>query len=161
MAYQGEVLSVSGLLARSLAEPEVVLEDRSLRHDVAGNAELASMLLLDGDELAEVWRLTVVQTLDDYSSALRRGGVMLGQRVFDPAPAPTGSAEIDAALAALAEFLAERDGWVVPQWMQAAPSVSGWYPGVPAIFRNDADSESPPAFRRRGIYITESSLARA
>ncbi|AQP52749.1 hypothetical protein [Tessaracoccus flavescens] len=161
MPYQGELLSITALLARSLAEPDQVSTDRSLRHDAASNALLGTRLLAQGEDLAEVWRLAVVQTLDDYTSALKRGGVELAQRVFGREPASTRSAEIDAAFASLAEYLAERDGWVVPEWASTASTVARWYPGVPGIFRGDADRESPPAFRRRGIFITDSSLARA
>ncbi|SHI53708.1 hypothetical protein SAMN02745244_00552 [Tessaracoccus bendigoensis DSM 12906] len=161
LAFQGELLSVTALLARSLAEPDQVSADRSLRHDAASNAVFGRLLLAEGEELAEVWRLAVLQTLDDYSSALKRGGVELAQCVFHHEPALTGSAEIDAAFAGLAEYLADRDGWVAPEWTSAAATVARWYPGVPRIFREDADRESPPAFRRRGIFITDSSLARA
>ncbi|WP_267879808.1 hypothetical protein [Gordonia otitidis] len=37
----------------------------------------------------------------------------------------------------------------------------GWYPGVPGIFRAEAERDSPRAFRQRGIFITKRSLNRA
>jgi hypothetical protein len=103
-----------------------------------------------------------VQTLDDYNSTLRRGGPGLAAQVFADGPAPTGSARLDAAFAALADRLAIRDGWAVPAWVDDPKrQADGWYPDVPAIFKNEADLESPPAFRRRGIWITSRSLDRA
>jgi len=32
---------------------------------------------------------------------------------------------------------------------------------VPAIFREEAEQDSPRAFRQRGIFITDRSLSRA
>ena len=70
--------------------------------------------------------------------------------------------EVDAAFAALAEHLAERDGWDVPAWVQDSWRVAaGWLPSVPSIFHADALRESPRAFRERGIFITARSLDRA
>jgi hypothetical protein len=83
--------------------------------------------------------------------------------VFIPNPPPTGSVEVDAALAALAQFLAGRDGWQPPVWTTdpARYLSEPWYPAVPPMWRDDADRDSPPAFRDRGIFITSRSLARA
>ena len=79
-----------------------------------------------------------------------------------PRPPRAGAVEVDAAFAALAEYLAEHDGWQTPGWaLDASRRTAAWYPAVPTIFRADADQESPEAFRRRGILITSRSLARA
>lgn len=119
-------------------------------------------MLAAGEPLGACWRFGILQTLDDYTSVLRRGSSDLAAGVFTDEPPPTGSVEVDAAFAALAEHLAERDGWRTPVWA-SDPSrrTSAWYPGVPAIFHSDADRESPEAFRRRGILIPSRSLARA
>lgn len=96
------------------------------------------------------------------TSTLRRGGITLAAQVFAEEPPSTGAAQIDAAFAALADHLAERDGWRAPSWaVDAARRTSSWYPAVPDVFRAEADRESPRAFRERGIFITGRSLARA
>lgn len=119
-------------------------------------------LLAAGDSLDACWRFGILQTLDDYTSTLRRSGTTLAAEVFAAEPAPTGSVQLDAAFAALADYLAERDGWQAPDWAaDAARRTDGWYPAVPAIFRAEAERESPRAFRERGILITGRSLDRA
>jgi hypothetical protein len=119
-------------------------------------------MLADADPLNDCWRFGILQTLDDYTSTLKRGGPGLAAGVFTDRPRPTGSKEVDAAFAALAEHLAARDGWETPQWaMDPASHAGQWYPAVPDIFKEEADQESPPAFRARGIWITSRSLLRA
>lgn len=163
MVFQGQVLSIRALLdvARTAPEtpPSIVV---GVRHTAAQSAEACRALLAEGESLDGCWRFGILQTLDDYSSVLRRGGPDLAATVFTDEPSHTGAAPLDAAFAALAEYLADRDGWHAPDWV-SDPSrhTDGWYPAVPAIFRSDADNESPEAFRRRGILITARSLARA
>jgi hypothetical protein len=79
-------------------------------------------------------------------------------------PAPTGSTELDAALASLAEYLAERDGWTPLAWTSdvwclVAPAE--WWASTPRIYRDIALEESPRPLHDRGIWITLSGLARA
>lgn len=166
MPFKGEVLSIGALLDRSREDtggPSAARGPSRVRHTAASNARRAADLLAAGERLDEAWRFGVLQTLDDYTSAVRRGGVALGRGVFAEEPARTGSVELDAAFAALADHLAERDGWMVPAWaLDPARAVAPWwYPAVPAIFRDEAEQESPRAFRQRGILITGRSLARA
>lgn len=131
-------------------------------HDAAGNARHVAGLIAVGDSLVNCWRFGILQTLDDYTSTLRRGGPRLAATVFDEEPPRTGSSEIDAAFAALAAHLADRDGWQAPGWALAeARRVERWYAAVPWFDRGEADVTSPEAFRSRGIYITDRSLARA
>lgn len=93
---------------------------------------------------------------------MRRGGASLASGVFAAPPPPTGSLELDAAFAALAAHLAERDGWTVPEWAtDGNRKVSSWYPAVLPFDRAEADKDSPPEFRDRGIFITSRSLSRA
>jgi len=84
--------------------------------DAAGAALLADELLADGESLQSVWRYVIVQLVDDYSHDLARVGVSVASRRFDREPPVTRAAEVDAALAALAEYLARRDNWTVPSW---------------------------------------------
>ncbi|WP_216843938.1 hypothetical protein [Phytoactinopolyspora alkaliphila] len=70
--------------------------------------------------------------------------------------------QIDAAFGALGGYLAERDGWDTPAWVQdPTHHTTAWYPAVPKIFRAEADRENPHAFRKCGIFIPRRSLARA
>jgi hypothetical protein len=71
--------------------------------DAAGAARLADALLTGGETLQSVWRYAIVQLLDDYSHDLARDGASVASRRFSSEPPPTRSAEVDAALAALAE----------------------------------------------------------
>lgn len=163
MAFQGKVLSVGELMRRSDGPDAAVVTDAGVRHTAAGNAARVAQLLRAGDSTAAAWRFGVLQTLDDYRSTLRRGGAPVAAGVFADAPTPTGSRELDAAFAALAEHLATVDGWVPPAWTaDPARTVRGrWFATTPDIFRDEAAAESPPAFRKRGIFITGRALSRA
>jgi hypothetical protein len=163
MVFQGEVLSVGELMRRSDTEPSAAVADVGVRHTAAGNAAHVAALLHAGDDLAVAWRFGILQTLDDYQSTLRRGGPAAASAVFDDAPEATGARELDAAFAALADHLATADGWEAPSWT-ADPSrtVPGrWFATTPAMFRDEAVSDSPPAFLKRGIFITPRALWRA
>ena len=108
------------------------------------------------------WRFGVLQTLDDYTSTLRRGGVKLAAGVFTDEPPRTGAAQLDAAFAALADYLSARDAWAAPEWtFDPSRETETWYPAVPEVMRGEADADSPHQFRRRGILITSRSLERA
>ncbi len=163
MAFRGEVLSVGALLDAALDAPTTVPNPNlGVRHTAAQNAADCDKLIRDGEALDACWRFGILQTLDDYTSALRRGGPSLAAEVFSDEPPRIGSSEVDAAFAALADYLSERDGWQLPAWvLDPSRRTTAWYPAVPAIFRDEADQESPDAFRRRGILITSRSLARA
>lgn len=163
MTFQGEVLSVSELMRRSDAHPHAVLADAGVRHTAAGNAARITELLQAGEPAAAAWRFGILQTLDDYRSTLRRGGAAAAAGVFADEPAPTGSQELDAAFAALADHLAATDGWTPPAWAaHPARSLPGpWFATTPDLFRDEAVSDSPLAFRKRGIFITLRALSRA
>lgn len=163
--FEGEVLPLADFIAQAKAteQPDQALySDIGLRHTAQGNATACASMINAGRSLDECWRFGVLQTLDDYTSTLRRGGTELAQQVFAPGPALTGAPEIDAAFAALGEYLADRDGWIAPQWVyQAERRVHEWFPAVPSIYHQFAFDQSPRAFRSRGIFITDTSLARA
>jgi len=163
MVFQGEVLSIGALLERAQTVPTVVPGvGVGVRHTAADNAARCAALLAAGDTAETGWRFGILQTLDDYTSTLRRGGASLASEVFAAEPAPTGSRQLDAAFAALADHLAERDNWQAPAWaLNPTRRTAGWFPAVPAIFRTEAQQDSPRAFRQRGIFITGRSLDRA
>lgn len=163
MGFQGEVLPIGALIERARTAPAYEPgAGVGVRHTAADNAARCAVLLAAGDTPEACWRFGILQTLDDYASTRRRGGAALAAGVFDDEPPRTGSARLDAAFAALADHLAERDGWAVPAWAaDPARRADGWYPAVPAIFRAEAERDSPRAFRQRGILITGRSLDRA
>lgn len=121
----------------------------------------ASMCADDPDDLMGVWRHAILQLLDDYTGAQRAG--QGAQELLAPEPPPTGDNRIDAALAALAEHLARRDGWPAPAWVDdpARYAEPWWFvfdlPSLEAV----AIQQSPLSFRKRGVFITAASLVRA
>lgn len=163
MVFQGDVQSVATLLDAALTAPETVPGTGiGVRHTAADNARACRNLLDEGERLDACWRFSILQTLDDYTSVLRRGSPTVAAGVFADEPEPTGAVQLDAAFAALADHLAERDGWQAPAWaLDPDRRTDSWYPAVPANFHADADWESPRAFRRRGIFLTARSLLRA
>src|SRR5699024_8157834 len=105
MLFQGEVLSVAELLDAARTTPETA-PSVGVRHTTAQNAAACRILLASVGSLDERWRFGILQTLDDYNSTLRRGGPDLVAGVFTDEPLRTGAVEVDAAFAALAEYLA-------------------------------------------------------
>ncbi len=130
--------------------------------DAAGAALLTDELLDEGETLQSVWRYVIVQLLDDYSHDLARAGTVIASRRFDREPPATRSAEADAALAALAEYLARRDSWPVPSWARNPERYSAkwWFVTPLRGMHATALQESPPSFRTRGIFITAGALSR-
>jgi hypothetical protein len=120
-------------------------------------------MLADGERLSRLWRYIFAQLLDDYTSVLRHAGVSAAARMWADVPQATGDGRVDAAFAAMTEYLARRDGWTVPSWARL-PEREAW----PWWFVTDlrgihpqALVESPSSFRRRGVFITSGALERA
>jgi hypothetical protein len=130
--------------------------------DSAGAALLADDLLSEGETLQSVWRYVIVQLLDDYTRDLARAGVSAASQRFRREPSVTRSTEVDAALAALAEYLARRDNWPLPLWAQKPGRYSSkwWFVTPLRGMHPTALQESPPSFRTRGIFITAGALSR-
>lgn len=123
----------------------------------------AVAMLSDGERLSRLWRYVFAQLLDDYTSVLHHEGVQAAAQMWSDAPEATGDSRVDAAFAAMAEFLARRDGWTTPSWARL-PEREAW----PWWFVTDlrglhpkALVESPSSFRRRGVFITSGALERA
>lgn len=167
MKYRGPMPSFEEMLAAAevaASSPAHTAQgvDAGARFTAARNAAWAAELLRRGEGLGAAWRFGILQTVDDYERELRRGGAVDAARVFDDEPALTGSSEVDAAFAALADDFAVRDGWQAPAWAgDERRRVDEWFPSVPELFVDEARRDSPPAWRRRGIFITSRSLARA
>jgi len=119
-------------------------------------------MLAANEPLRHVWRFVVLQMLDDYRSVLRHEGVEAAGRMWLVAPDRTDDVRIDAALAALAEFLARRDGWRVPAWAREADreAVPWWFVTELRGLHPRALVDSPAPFRRRGVFITRDALER-
>ena len=130
------------------------------RPQAAGSA-LA--MLADGERLSRLWRYVFVQMPDDYTSVLRHAGVPAAARMWASAPRSTGDIRVDAAFAAMAEYLARRDGREVRSWARL-PGREAWpwwfVTGLPGLHLR-ALVESPSSFRRRGVFITSGALDRA
>jgi hypothetical protein len=130
--------------------------------DAVGAALLAYELLAEDEALQSVWRYAIVQLLDDYSHDLARAGASVASQRFSREPPKTRSAEVDAALAALAEYLARRDDWSVPTWARKPGRYSArwWFVTPLRGMHATALQESPPSFRTRGVFITAGALSR-
>ena len=125
-------------------------------------ARVARVMIGDGETLASLWRHVVLQTLDEYESVRRLHGVEQAASGFDSEPELTGDDRVDAAIAALAEHLARRDGWRVPDWArQEQRSTLDWWfvDDLPAL-QAFALRESPLSFRKRGVFIGDGGLQR-
>lgn len=127
--------------------------------DVEDAAIAAGRMLARGESLGRVWRFAVVQLLDDYTSMLRHDGVDSAAHMFDEAPPTTGDARVDAAFA---EHLARRDGWPAFPWTRepGREAMPWWFVTELRGLHPQAIVESPPSFRRRGVFITRGAPQR-
>jgi hypothetical protein len=126
-------------------------------------AAVAADMITRGTRLQDVWRHAVIQLLDDYESALRHDGVETARRMWTDDPRPTGDRRVDAALAALGEHLARRDGWPAPAWVREPGRAAEpwWFVTTFRGLHARALIESPLSFRKRGVFITSGALRRA
>ena len=110
----------------------------------------------------DLWRFGVLQLLDDYDSVRARDGVEAAACLMSQAPGSTGHSGLDAALAGLACWLADRDGWASPEWALADDRVARpwWFVSSSAYGRAWALVQSPAHFRIRGVFITDTALQR-
>lgn len=130
---------------------------------VASAAGSARALVDSGTAGSEaLWRFGVLQLLDDYDSIMRHQGVAAAAQVFTDEPALTGHSGLDAAYAALACWLAHRDGWDAPSWACDSGRVARpwWFVSDSAYGRAWALVQSPGEFRIRGVFISDMALAR-
>jgi hypothetical protein len=110
-------------------------------------------------ELPDEAMALILQFVDDFRSRRRdQQRDLIGRK-----PGPTGSAVVNAYLAALAEHLSNEAGLSAPAWVDdPARFLKQWWieSDVPSA-RPTAMAQSPAAFRRRGIFISERALERA
>jgi len=130
-----------------------------LRRGALPLARLAEKIrdaIMSGDEKT-AWRW-VIGFLDDFRGSSPQGSVFL---VSEP-PAIIGDARYDATLAALAEHLCTEAGLPIPSWTweDARMAKPWWFPaGLPG-FEAMALRDSPIAFKRHGVFLTERALDR-
>lgn len=117
---------------------------------------------IDAGELdpAALFRFGVLQLLDDYTATYWQQGPADAAALFDEAPALTGDAGIDAALAGLADWLAGRDGFTAPAWVRDRRAPEPWFMLPDQAYREHARHSAPIAFRRHNVFIDERSLQR-
>lgn len=125
-------------------------------------AECAAQALRDQPARRHSAFRCVLQLLDDYTRAVRDGGPSTGPGLFQDAPPATGDSGVDAAIAALAEHLARRDGWRPPSWAfdERRYAEPWWFVSGVRAWHALALVESPLAFRKRGVFLTSSALER-
>jgi hypothetical protein len=128
----------------------------------ADAALLARQMLAENAQLRLVWRFALMQLFDDYTSVLRHDGLEAASQMWMQEPPLTGSSGVDAALAAMAEYLARRDGWRAPSWVRGPQREASpwWFVTELRGLHPKALVESPSSFRRRGVFITADALAR-
>ena len=104
------------------------------------------------------WRVAVRELLDHYGTLTSTDD---RQEVIDSEP-PRFDAVGDAYLAALAEHLAFHDGLARPRWCVAPDRFLDrmWFASTAKDLRASAIQQSPASFRRRGLFIGATTLAR-
>jgi hypothetical protein len=77
-------------------------------------------------------------------------------------PPPTGAPRYDARLAAMAEHVAGEDGHAPPAWVERPERFldGAWFREAREGFWPMALVQTPPAFRRRFVYIEASEVDR-
>jgi transcriptional regulator with XRE-family HTH domain len=105
----------------------------------------------------DAWRL-VGEVLDDATTESEAEVLS----VVGPRPETTGDRRVDAAVAALAEYLCVSRGLVPPAWTQESDREARpwWFVSGDARFHAVALRESPISFARRGVFVTAGGLER-
>ena len=99
------------------------------------------------------WRL-IAEMLEEYRhEPVAERAVLLAAE-----PPSTGAERWDVFLAALAEFLAARDGRGAAPWAADRRLAVFWFPFNSAAARVDAVVHSPASFRSRGIFLAPQEL---
>ncbi|SRR6266568_997249 len=101
----------------------------------------------------------ILQFVDDFRSRRRA----TQRQLLIEKPGHVGSALVDAYLAGIAEHLSNEVGLPAPAWVEDRDRfLSQWWieSDVPSA-RPTAVAQSPAAFRRRGVFISERALERA
>jgi transcriptional regulator with XRE-family HTH domain len=143
-----------------LKDSPASMSDYLAAQDKATPAETLAAAVQRGAEDGDVW-LALREFLDTFrlvANTQRREDV---EKLFSPEP-PTGGAQWDAFVGALAEHLLQGLPAAPPRWSVSADRFLDrwWFPHSRRAFDALAVRDSPAAFRRRGIFICPSMLER-
>lgn len=166
MGFKGKRLGTQELLNYALNDPEPDWAKLYGATELSNTAADAARGVRELKKLGEpdLWRHGIVQALDYYISAKRRGRVELAEQVFThEVPPLVGVDVIDAGFAALAQYLANRDGWKAPDWIDdpARTNSTEFFVFDDPWFRREARLNAPEEFRSRNLIIHPRSLSRA
>jgi hypothetical protein len=122
---------------------------------LADLARRARRQVADGEAMLRM----CLQFIDDF----REAAAPVRAALLETPPRSTGDGRWDAFLAALAEHLAYHHGLHIPRWTARDGTVlrRWWFLSDLPSVKAAALAESPAAFRRRGIFITEDLFTRA
>jgi len=99
-----------------------------------------------------------LELIDDLASVMP---YRLAQLTRDTPPV-TGDPHYDALIAAIVEDVCVRVGAPTPPWVyEDTRAVDKWYLTDIESLHEDADRETPPVYRRHGVFILEDELSRA
>jgi hypothetical protein len=76
-------------------------------------------------------------------------------------PPPTGDAQWDVLLAAMAEHLAAQMDLAPPEWSRTRVLATPWFPSSVQSKRMEALVSAPAAFRKHGVYLSARDLEAA
>ncbi|HLL68538.1 MAG TPA: hypothetical protein VK453_22905 [Micromonosporaceae bacterium] len=110
--------------------------------------------LLAGADQPRRWRM-IAEFLEEF----RWEPAASRWELLNAEPAGTGDERWDVFLAALAEYLAARDGRAAPPWAEGRSLRRFWFPFNTKAARVDAVVHAPAAFRRRGVFVAPQELA--
>lgn len=113
-----------------------------------------------GDSHAELFRCGVLQVMKWYDNDVYEYGLQAGPAMFARTPATTGDSGLDAAFAALAEWLAARDGWSIPAWATDVAAPEPWYVSDHPGSQAHARETCPPIWREHNVWIGDRALLR-
>lgn len=117
-------------------------------------ARLGELLASSAED--ERW-LMISEFLEEHRHEPRERRLELLQQE----PAPTGDERWDVFLAALAEYLAAKDGRRGPRWCEQRHLYRFWFPFNTPLARAEAIVRAPAAFRRRGVMVAWAELESA
>jgi hypothetical protein len=106
-----------------------------------------------GADESRRWRL-----IAEFQEEYRWEPVDARRGLLAAEPSGTGNERWDVFLAALAEYLAARDGQGAPSWVESRSLRRLWFPFNTRAARVDALVHAPAASRRRGVYVAAQEL---
>lgn len=129
-------------------------------HDARVSAAESSSRVADAirDHKEEVAFRICLELIDDLNAVT----TYRVEQLTREAPPFTGDARYDALIAAIVESACVSNAAPTPPWVyETTRSVEKWYLTEVESLHEDADRETPPIFRRHGVFILEDELSRA